>query len=147
MVNNVTLIGRVGDVPKVRKVNEKAVARLSLATSETYKDGNGEKKETTEWHSVTVFGKLADIVERYVGKGSLLYAEGKLHYGSYKDRNGMTRNTVEIVAANIRILDSRKNTQDKGEETRGYVNSTRKVSENVPENDDSWTMYNNDLPY
>lgn len=141
MVNNVTLIGRAGDAPKVRKVNEKAVARLSLATSETYKDGNGEKKETTEWHSVTVWGKLADIVERYVGKGSLLYVEGKLHYGTYEDKNGVIRNTVEIVAANIRLLDSRK--PDKVAETRGYVSSARQVHEDM----NSGTVYDNDLPF
>lgn len=141
MVNNVTLIGRAGDAPKVRKVNEKAVARFSLATSETYKDGNGEKKETTEWHSVTVWGKLADIVERYVGKGSLLYVEGKLHYSTYEDKNGVTRNTVEIVAANIRLLDSRR--PDKVAETRGYVSSARRVHEDM----NSGTVYDNDMPY
>jgi len=97
-VNKVILLGRVGKDPEVRSFdNGNKVANFSLATSETWKDKNGEKQESTEWHNVSVFGKLADIVESYVLKGQELYIEGKIKTRSWDDQNGDKKYTTEIV--------------------------------------------------
>lgn len=80
------------------------VAQITLATSERYKDRNGEQKEDTEWHSVQAFGKLADVVERYVRKGMLLYVDGKIRTRSY-EADGRTIYRTEIVADHIQMLD------------------------------------------
>jgi single-strand DNA-binding protein len=97
-VNKVILIGNVGKDPEVRSFdNGGKVANFSIATSETWKDRNsGEKKEKTEWTNVAVFGPLAEIVERYVKKGSKLYVEGKLATRSY-ERDGDKRYVTEVV--------------------------------------------------
>ncbi len=98
-VNKVILIGNLGKDPEVRYMpNGNAVANFSLATSETWKDKQtGEKKEKTEWHKVSVFGPLADIVSQYVKKGSKLYIEGKLQTRKWQAQDGQDRYSTEIV--------------------------------------------------
>lgn len=109
MVNKVTLIGRVGKDPEIKTfASGNKVAQITLATSERYKDRNGEQKEDTEWHSVQCFGKLADIVERYVRKGMLLYVDGKIRTRSY-EADERTIYRTEIVADHIQMLDKREN--------------------------------------
>lgn len=104
-VNKVTLIGNVGKDPEIKTfASGNKVAQITLATSERYKDRNGEQKEDTEWHSVQAFGKLADVVERYVRKGSLLYLDGKIRTRSY-EADGRTIYRTEIVADHIQMLD------------------------------------------
>lgn len=105
MVNKVFLIGRVGKDPEIKTfASGNKVASITLATSERYKDRNGEQKEETEWHSVQAFGKLADIVERFVHKGSLLYLDGKIRTRSY-EADGRTVYRTEILADHIQMLD------------------------------------------
>ena len=100
-LNKVTLIGNVGKDPEIKTfASGNKVANITLATSERYKDRNGEQKEETEWHSVQAFGKLADVVERFVHKGSLLYLDGKIRTRSYR---------TEILADHIQMLDRREN--------------------------------------
>ena len=104
-LNRVTLIGNVGKDPEIKTfASGNKVASITLATSERYKDRNGEQKEDTEWHSVQAFGKLADVVERYVRKGSLLYLDGKIRTRSY-EADGRTIYRTEIVADHIQMLD------------------------------------------
>jgi len=80
-LNKVMLIGNVGNDPDVRTTSSgKSIANMSLATTRKWKDGSGEQKEKTEWHRLTVWGKLVDVVERYVKKGDRLYVEGRIEY-------------------------------------------------------------------
>ena len=104
-LNRVTLIGNVGKDPEIKTfASGNKVAQITLATTERYTDRDGNKKEDTEWHSVQCFGKLADIVERYVRKGSLLYLDGKIRTRSY-EADGRTIYRTEIVADHIQMLD------------------------------------------
>ncbi len=109
-VNKVILVGRLGRDPETRFTGGgTAVANFSLATDESYKDKSGEKQKRTEWHKVVVWGKLAEIVQKYVGKGTLLYVEGKLQTRSWDDKKGGEKKyTTEIVADVARILDGGK---------------------------------------
>ena len=104
-VNRVSLLGNVGKDPEVITFdNGNKCAKFTLATTERYKDRSGELKEETEWHNVTVFGKLSEIVEKYVSKGVQVYVEGKLHTRSWSDDNGNKRYSTEITATNIQLL-------------------------------------------
>ncbi len=95
--NRVSLIGRVGKDPEVRHLESGTiVANLSLATSESYKDKQGQKVEKTEWHNIAIFGKAAEIAEKYVKKGDQLGIEGKLATRSW-EKDGITKYTTEIV--------------------------------------------------
>lgn len=96
-LNKVILIGRTGKEPEIRSFeNGNKVANFTLATSEKYKKQNGEQVENTEWHNISVFGKLVDIVEKYVKKGDLLYIEGQLKTRSW-EANGEKKYITEIV--------------------------------------------------
>ncbi|HBO7091308.1 TPA: single-stranded DNA-binding protein [Pseudomonas aeruginosa] len=97
-INRVTLVGNVGGDPEVRYTADgKAVANITLATSETWKDKqSGQQKERTEWHRVVFFGRLAEIVGEYVGKGTLLYVEGSLRTRKWKDKDGNDQYTTEV---------------------------------------------------
>lgn len=98
MINKVTLIGRVGKEPTVRYTNDdRAIASLSIATSESWKDKNGDKQEKTEWHSVVIFGTTATFVEKYVNKGDLVYIEGKLTTRKWQDKDGSDKYSTEVV--------------------------------------------------
>ena len=105
-LNRALLIGNVGNDPEIRTLNNEQgkVASFRLATTERYKDRNGEVKENTEWHQIVAWGKLADIVEKFVKKGSQVYAEGKITTRRWTDKDGNDRFTTEIRAEGIQIL-------------------------------------------
>jgi single-strand DNA-binding protein len=107
-VNKVTLIGTLGRDPEVRYMpNGNAVANISLATDESYNDkATGQKVEQTEWHRITVYGKLAEICQQYLKKGSRAYFEGKLRTREW-EKDGIKRYTTEIVCNDMMMLDSR----------------------------------------
>lgn len=97
-INKVILVGNLGQDPEVRYTpNGKAVANLTLATSESWKDQSGQIQEKTEWHRVSMFGKLAEIAGEYLKKGSQVYVEGKLQTRKWQDKDGQDRYTTEIV--------------------------------------------------
>ncbi|GAB3027251.1 single-stranded DNA-binding protein [Bowmanella dokdonensis] len=97
-INKVILVGNLGQDPEVRyTANGKAVASLNLATSESWKDQSGQIQERTEWHRVSLFGKLAEIAGEYLRKGSQVYVEGKLQTRKWQDKSGQDRYTTEIV--------------------------------------------------
>lgn len=105
MINKVILVGNVGADPEVRSAGDAKVANFNLATSESYKDKNtGEKKTNTEWHRITVWRGLAEVVEKYVKKGTQLYIEGKLHTRSYEDENGVKKYSTEVIADTLKML-------------------------------------------
>jgi single-strand DNA-binding protein len=99
-LNKVLLIGRLGNDPEIKQMsNGKNVARLSLATSETWKDKNtGEKKEKTEWHRVVIFNEgLVNVVQQYVKKGAQIYIEGQLQTTKYTDNNGQEKYSTQVI--------------------------------------------------
>ncbi|MGF1708582.1 single-stranded DNA-binding protein [Enterovibrio baiacu] len=108
-VNKVILIGNLGNDPEVRYLpNGGAVANLTVATSETWRDKNtGENKEMTEWHRVVMYRRLAEIAGEYLKKGSKVYLEGRLQTRKWQGQDGQDRYTTEIVANEMQMLDSR----------------------------------------
>jgi single-strand DNA-binding protein len=104
-VNKVILIGNLGKDPEVRHLEGGvAVARFPIATSESFKDKNGEKQERTEWHNIVVWRGLAEVAEKYLKKGQSVFIEGKIRTNSYQDKEGNQRYNTEIVADNMTML-------------------------------------------
>lgn len=100
------LIGRLGRDPELRYLdNNVGIARFSIATSESYKDNNGQRVEKTEWHNIVCWRKLAEIAGNYLKKGSLVYIEGKLRTRSWDDQNGEKKYATEVVADDFRMLE------------------------------------------
>ena len=112
-VNKVILLGNVGRDPVIRHLsNGDAVASLAIATSEQWKDKtSGEKKEKTEWHRVSAFRKLAEIIEKYVHKGDKLYLEGKLQTSKWQNKEGVDVYTTEIIMDQMQMLGSSSGTK------------------------------------
>lgn len=111
-LNKVTLIGNLGKDPDIQTLEGNVkVAKCSLATTETYKDTNGQTKTLTDWHSLILWRGMADLAEKYLHKGSLVYVEGKLKTRSYTDREGINRNVTEIIAENVLLLDKKTEPQ------------------------------------
>lgn len=106
--NKVQLIGNLGNVPEIKMLDSgKKMARLSMATNESYRKENGERVTETQWHSLVAWGKVAEIAEQYLTKGSELAIEGKLTYRDYTDKEGVKRSSTEIVVNEILLLDKK----------------------------------------
>jgi single-strand DNA-binding protein len=109
MYNKVVLIGNLGKDPEVRHLESgSSVARLTLATNESYKDKDGNWQNLTEWHNVVAWRSLAENAERTMKKGSMVFVEGKLKTRAYKDPNGVEKYVTEIEALTLRSLDKRE---------------------------------------
>ena len=107
-LNKVILIGRLGKDPETRYMpNGDAVCNFSIATSESWKDQSGQKKERTEWHAITLYRKLAEIAVKYLQKGSLVYLEGKIQSRKYTGKDGIERTAYEIVCSEMKMLDGK----------------------------------------
>lgn len=114
-LNKVMLIGNVGKDPEIRytdggnaaTASNAKVASLTLATTERYRDRNGNTQEQTEWHNIVAWRGLADIIERFVRKGTQVYIEGRIRTRSWTDQTGNKRYTTEIVADNLQLLGKR----------------------------------------
>ena len=103
--NKVQLIGHVGQEPEIKTFDGgKKVANITIATNESYTNNKGEKVENTEWHRITAWGKVADIIEKYVIKGKEIAIEGKLTHRSYDDKEGNKRYITEIVANELLLI-------------------------------------------
>lgn len=108
-INKVILIGNLGKDPEVRHLdNGVKVTRFSLATTESYKDRDGNRKEQTEWHNIVLWRGLAEVAERFLKKGNTIYIEGKIRNRQWEDKEGKTRYTTEIQADNMTMLGGRK---------------------------------------
>ncbi|HZZ93562.1 MAG TPA: single-stranded DNA-binding protein [Usitatibacter sp.] len=108
-VNKVILVGNLGRDPETRYMPDGgAVTNVSIATTEAWKDKNGDKQEKTEWHRVAFFGKLAEIAGEYLKKGSQVYVEGRLQTRKWQDKDGADKYTTEIVADRMQMLGSRQ---------------------------------------
>lgn len=135
-VNKVILIGNLGKDPEVRHFEEgRSVASFSLATSETYRDKNGEQKENTDWHNVVVWRTgLVGVVEKYLRKGNKVYVEGRLKTRSYEDQDKNTKYVTEVLVDNLTLLGAPNNTNTSTPE--GTSTSTNKAD-----------AKNDDLPF
>jgi single-strand DNA-binding protein len=107
-VNKVILIGNLGSDPETRHMQDGSpVVTISLATTDTWKDKNGEKQEKTEWHRATFYRKLAEIAGEYLKKGRSVYIEGRLETRKWTDKNGVERYTTQIIADTMQMLGSK----------------------------------------
>ncbi|GAA6184488.1 single-stranded DNA-binding protein [Aliiglaciecola sp. NS0011-25] len=120
-VNKVILVGNIGQDPEVRYMpNGNAVANLSLATSESWKDQSGQMQERTEWHRLTMYRRLAEIAGEYLRKGSQIYVEGKLQTRKWQDQSGQDKYTTEIIVDQMQMLGGRGGQSDN--QQGGYAN-------------------------
>ncbi len=110
-VNKVILVGNLGRDPEMRYMpSGDALASFSIATTDNWKDKNGQKQERTEWHRISMFGKLAEIAGEYLKKGSSVYIEGRLQTRKWQDKEGNERQTTEVVADRMQMLGGRSGT-------------------------------------
>jgi single-strand DNA-binding protein len=119
-INKAIIMGNVGSDPDYRSLaSGDPVANFSIATSESWKDKeSGQLTERTEWHKISVYGKLADIVQKYVRKGSKVYVEGSIRTRKWQDKAGIERYTTEIVCNELQLIDTKASSQNK--EYDGY---------------------------
>ena len=144
-VNKVILVGNCGRDPEMRYTpSGDAVANISLATSERYKDrATGENKETTEWHRIVFFGKLAEIVGEYVRKGTAMYVEGKIRTRKWTDQNsGQDRYTTEIVGDTMKMLGGRNSA---GQQAETFSRNEPPMGDDMPVRSQAAPAQINDL--
>jgi len=151
-INKVILIGNLGNGPEVRYTpNGKAVANLMLATNETWRNKDGELQESTEWHRIVFFNRLAEIVGEYLHKGSKIYVEGSLRTRKWLDKNGVERYTTEIIANEMQILDSRNAAQQGSSATNSHAtNGSAANNANQPAMDPAFADikdFDDDIPF
>lgn len=148
-VNRVTLIGNLGREPDLQYLEGNiAVAKFPLATTETFKDKNGNLVSQTEWHTVVLWRGLAELAQKYLHKGSLVYIEGRLRTRSWEDKDKNKRFSTEIVGDNLVMLDKRKDSNDNGDNNSNENNNEEKGSGNYSEQDMSYNSgSNDDLPF
>ncbi len=142
-LNKAMIIGRLGQDPEVRYTQSNtAVANMSVATTERYKDRNGELQENTEWHRVVAWGRTAEICQQYLKKGSLVYFEGPIQTREWEDKDGQKRYTTEIKALSMQMLDSRESSGSPQQQERN--NKPAAATVNI---DDSFDDMDDDLPF
>jgi single-strand DNA-binding protein len=138
-VNKVVLVGNLGKDPEMRYMpNGGAVANLTLATTESWKDKQtGERKEKTEWHRLTVFNRLGEMCGEYLKKGAKIYVEGKLQTRKWQGQDGQDRYTTEVVVAEIQMMDSRNPAQAGGQPFQQNTPQQSATQQNTPQQQ-SW---------
>jgi single-strand DNA-binding protein len=147
-VNKVILVGNVGKDPEVRYLEGgTAVCSFPLATSETYRNRDGDRVTTTEWHNIVLWRGLAEIAEKYVKKGSQLYIEGKIRTRSWDDRDGNKRYTTEVIADTMQMLGRR--TDESQPQPKAHDAAADKVADSQQKPESSFKpgpQYNDKTP-
>lgn len=148
-INKVMLIGNLGKDPEIRYMpSGDAIANLTLATTENWKDKSGEKQEKTEWHRVAMFGRLAEIAGEYLKKGSSVYIEGKLQTRKWQDKEGHDRYTTEIIANEMKMLGSRPGGGDTGmDRSAGDAKPARPAASPAPAASSGFDDMEDDIPF
>ncbi|WP_299253197.1 single-stranded DNA-binding protein [uncultured Cytophaga sp.] len=124
-INKVILVGHLGKDPEVRAVGtDRKVANFSLATTESYKNKNGERVDQTEWHNIVFWGPIVDVIERYLKKGSQIYVEGKIRSRSYDDKDGIKRYATDIVGDTMTMLGGKPNSENSGGSSTSNASSS-----------------------
>lgn len=141
-VNKVILVGNLGQKPEMRyTATQTAVANLSIATTESWKDKeSGENRDKTEWHRVVFFGSLAEIAEKYLDKGSSVYVEGKIQTRKWQDKDGNDRYTTEVLGNQLTMLGSRSSS-DSSNQTDNPSNTP------FPDDDSGEGLSDDDIPF
>ncbi len=141
-VNKVILVGNLGQKPEMRyTATQTAVANLSIATTESWKDKeSGENRDKTEWHRVVFFGNLAEIAEKYLDKGSSVYVEGKIQTRKWQDKDGNDRYTTEVLGNQLTMLGSR-GSSDNSNQMEGSSDTP------FPEDDSGEGLTDDDIPF
>jgi len=141
-VNKVILIGNLGNDPEIRYMpNGKAVANISIATSESWKDQQGQKQEKTEWHRLTMYDKLAEIMGEYVKKGDKIFIEGKLQTRKWQNKEGVDMYTTEVICDQMQMLGGNGNPQPQ-------QNSKPASQHQAPQSNSTEPDFNdNDIPF
>jgi len=151
-VNKVILVGNLGKDPEIRYMPDgAAVANISVATAEAWKDKSGAKQERTEWHRVTFYGRLAEVVGEYLKKGAQIYIEGRLQTRKWQDKEGKDRYTTEIVANEMKMLGS-KRADDGGDRPEQSSNERPAAARQSPRPSDSpmpggFDSMDDDIPF
>lgn len=149
MINRAILLGNLGNKPELKySQNGSAMCSLSVATSESWTEKNsGEKKVSTEWHKVSVFGKLAEIAGQYLDKGSKVYIEGKIQTRKWQDKEGKDRYTTEIVVSGfggvLKMLDGRSDSNNEPNGVQKTNNTPQAPIEPVPASDE----FGDEIPF
>ena len=141
-VNKVILVGNLGQKPEMRyTATQTAVANLSIATTESWKDKeSGENRDKTEWHRVVFFGNLSEIAEKYLDKGSSVYIEGKIQTRKWQDKEGKDRWTTEVLGNQLTMLGSRNTSESPAQ-------SNDSSSTPFPEDDSGPGLTDDDIPF
>lgn len=152
-VNKVILIGNLGKEPEILFINGNVpMVRFPLATTEVHKDNNGVQQSQTEWHNIVIWRGLAELAQRYLHKGSMVYIEGKLRSRTWEDKDGVKRTATDVHADNFVMLDKRK---DSGEDNQTYVpqaaahvqTQPQTSSYNLEDNAENGGTVKDDLPF
>lgn len=126
-VNKVILVGNLGRDPEIRYMpSGEPVANITIATSSKYKNKSGEMVEETEWHRVTFFGKLAEIVGQYLKKGRSVYVEGRIKTRKYTDKDGIEKYATDIIANEMQMLGGREGMGEPASDDGGYESAPRR---------------------
>lgn len=148
-VNRVILVGRLGKDPEIRHTSGgQSVANFSVATDESYKNRDGEKVKKTEWHRIVIWGKLAEIVESYLTKGSLVYLEGKIQTKEW-EKDGVTRYDKEIVCDQMRMLGGTGERSEGEQEstTTKSKSNTKKSAKKTESEEEPYAAADEDIPF
>ena len=153
-VNKVILVGNCGRDPEIRYLpSGQAVANISIATSSKRKDKtSGEYIDDTQWHRVTFYDRLAEIAGEYVKKGRPVYVEGRLKYGKYTDKDGIEKNTVDIIATELQLLGGREGASSGGDEgaaprQNSYSNASKSDQVTKPAAKTGFDDMDDDIPF
>ena len=145
-VNKVILVGRLGRDPETRYIpNGDAITNFSLATDEQWRDRNGERQTRTEWHNVSLYGKLGEIAGQYLRKGSQVFIEGKIQSRKYTGKDGIERMAYDIIGNEMKMLGNRNDGSDSGN------NNAAPPTSNAPPQHESTTApiddIDDDIPF
>ena len=150
-LNKVTLIGRLGQDPEIRYTQSgSAVANATIATNDYWTDKQGEKQERTEWHSLVLWGKLADLAQSYLKKGSQVYVEGRLQTRDWEDQQGQKHFKTEVVVTTMQFLDSRISDFESAQTTASPSSSSEfstNAESNTPDSNREDDYIKDDIPF
>ena len=147
-VNKVILLGNLGGDPEVRYMpNGEAVANFSIATSENWKDKNGERVTKTEWHNITLYRRLAEIAGEYLTKGSQVYIEGKIQSRKYTGKDGVERTAYGIIGSELKMVGSRTNTPQADDEVAAPPEPPKKKEIGQSQSINPISDFDDDIPF
>ena len=147
-VNKAIIIGNLGKDPEMRYMpSGDAICNFSLATTDSWKDKNGEKQEKTEWHRISMFGKLAEIAGEYLKKGSQVYVEGRIQTRKWTNKEGQDQYTTEIVADKMQMLGGRSSGGGNSFEVGGKPSSSGRSAKPAAKSGGDFDNFEDDIPF